>query len=188
VAVVEVSPETFNLVLYDSDQIAGIARELADRIGLRDDLRIRIEVDESTPLGRAIVASIDPVVITAESGALEEPKRPRQLSPTGAADVLGRLLFRIRDRLDPDFGDPPPDAELPISHSIAWDAYAVGRLVRLGFRHYDNRRRRQYHFRNRHGFSDASDEAFARLWDSEPLTWVDIVAISDGARAASTAA
>ena len=178
---VTVTPETFNLVTYDSGEIASIVGELMSAIGLPSDLDVRIEVDESTPLGRAMIASSDPLVITVESGALEDPKRPRNLSRTGSADVLGRLLFRVRDRRDPEFGDPPSDGDLTLPQSVAWDAYCIGRLVRLGFKHYDNRQRRLYHFRNRHGFSDAADEAFDKLWMGDDLTWSDIVSLSDGA-------
>jgi hypothetical protein len=180
---VTVTPEKFNLVSYDSGEIAAIVDELATAVGLPTDLDVRIEVDESTPLGRAMVASIEPLVITIESGGLEDPKRPRQLSRSGSADVLGRLLFRVHDRLDPSFGDPPADNELSLPQSVAWDAYCIGRLVRLGYTHYDNRQRRLYHFRNRHGFSDAADEAFDKLWTADALTWADITALSDGATA-----
>ena len=178
---VTVTPETFSLVSYDSGEIASIVSDLMAAIGLPNDLDVRIEVDESTPLGRALIASADPLVITVESGALEDPKRPRNLSRTGSADVLGRLLFRVRDRRDPEFGDPPADGDLTLPQSVAWDAYCIGRLVRLGFKHYDNRQRRLYHFRNRHGFSDAADEAFDKLWTANNMTWSDITALSDGA-------
>lgn len=178
---VTVSPEKFSLVNYDSSEIASIVDELTKAIGLPDDLDVRIEVDESTPLGRATIASTEPLVITCESGALEDPKRPRTLSRTGSADVLGRLLFRVRDRMDPAFGEPPADGQLTLPQSVAWDAYCIGRLVRLGYKHYDNRQRRLYHFRNRHGFSDAADEAFDRLWTADGLTWADITALSDSA-------
>jgi hypothetical protein len=178
---VSVIPETFSLVSYDAAEIASIIDELITAIGLPSDLDVRLEVDESTPLGRAVVQSIQPLVITVESGALEDPKRPRNLSRTGSADVLGRLMFRVRDRLDPAFGDPPADDKLTLPQSVAWDAYCVGRLVRLGFQHYDNRQRRLYHFRNRHGFSDAADDAFERLWTADGLSWSDVTALSDGA-------
>ncbi|MEY2420959.1 MAG: hypothetical protein QOI95_1026 [Acidimicrobiaceae bacterium] len=184
---VSVSPETFTLVSYDAAEIASIIDDLVAAIGLPSELDVRLEVDESTPLGRASVASIDPLVITVESGALEDPKRPRNLSRTGSADVLGRLMFRVRDRLDPAFGEPPDDDKLTLPQSVAWDAYCVGRLVRLGFTHYDNRQRRLYHFRNRHGFSDAADDAFERLWTADGLSWSDITALSEGAVGTSAA-
>jgi hypothetical protein len=180
---VAVTPETFNLVHYQADEIKRIVEELLAAIGLADGTEVRVEVDESTPLGRATVEADDPILIKVESGALEDPRHPRHLSPTGSADVLGRLLYRVRDRRDPAFGNPPADDALSLPESVAWDAYCVGRLVRLGFKHHDNRQRRLYHFRNRHGFSDAADEAFDRLWTADDLTWSDITAISGAAAA-----
>jgi hypothetical protein len=58
----------------------------------------------------------------------------------------------------------------------------VGRLSRLG--HRVQRQRRLYHFRNRHGFTDAADAAFASLWEGEDLTWADIASTSEKAVAA----
>ena len=66
----------------------------------------------------------------------------------------------------------------PWRSRVAWDVYCIGRLVRLGFKHYDNRQRWLYHFRNRHGFTDAADDAFERLWTGDDLTWADITALS----------
>jgi hypothetical protein len=183
---VSVSPEEFTLVKFDADEIKSVVEKLIPAVGLPADLDVRIEVDESTPLGRATVSSYDdPIVISVESGALEDPKRPRNVSPTGSADVLGRLLLRVHDRRNPSFGEPPPDDQLTVAQSVAWDVYCIGRLVRLGFRHYDNRQRRLYHFRNRHGFTDAADEAFEQLWTGENLTWSDIESLSEKAAAAA---
>jgi hypothetical protein len=50
------------------------------------------------------------------------------------------------------------------------------------------RQRRLYHFRNRHGFSDVADAAFARLWDASGLTWADIQAVCDETEASRSAA
>lgn len=175
---VTVTPEAFTYVQFDAARIAAVVERLLDDIGL--DGPVRVEVDEASPLGRARVVSFDPLVVTVEGGALEDPRHFRQLSDASTADILGRLLFRVRDRFDPAFGDPPPDDALALPHATAWDAYCVGRLARLGYR--SQRQRRLYHFRNRHGFTDAADTAFARLWDGEGLTWADVVAASDGAR------
>ena len=60
--------------------------------------------------------------------------------------------------------------------------------MRLGYRHYNNYQRRLYHFRNRHGFTDAADAAFQRLWEAESLTWDEIDALSQSALAAKDAA
>ena len=95
---------------------------------------------------------------------------------------MGRVLFQAGDRLDPDFGAPSFDDDLPMHHSVAWDIYAVARLARLGYR--SQRQRRLYHFRNRHGFTDVADAAFERVWTEDGLTWSDLVTISDEALAA----
>lgn len=170
-----VVPDEFRYVDFDAGRIARIADDLADAIDL--DADIRIEVDETSALGHTELLSVDPVVIATESGALENPKRLRQFSDEHAVDVLGRHLLRARDRRDPDFGDPPADAELPLAHRVAWEVHTVGRLSRRGFS--GNRQRWLYSFRNRHGFTDASDDAFERLWNSDSLTWDAISRLSD---------
>jgi hypothetical protein len=182
---VEVHPEAFSLVLFESAEIRALVEQLASEVGLPADLPIRIEVDETTPLGNARVASVDPVVLTLESGALEDAKAPRQLDPRASADVLGRLLFEVRDRLDPAFADAPSSEELTLPQASAWQTYCVGRLGRLG--HKVQRQRRLYHFRNRHGFTDVADQAFERLWLGDGLTWADIDAASEQALAARSA-
>ncbi len=182
---VEVHPEEFSLVLFESAELRALVEQLASEVGLPADLAIRIEVDETTPLGNARVASVDPVVLTLESGALEDARAPRQLDPRASADVLGRLLFEVRDRLDPAFADAPPSEELTLPQASAWQTYCVGRLGRLG--HKVQRQRRLYHFRNRHGFTDVADQAFERLWLGDSLTWADIDAASEQALAARSA-
>lgn len=168
------------MVFFDASEIRALTEKLAAQIGLPADLEITVDIDDTTPMGRALLSSTDPVVLTIESGALEDPKRPRQLNPEGAVDVIGRLLFEVRDRLDPSFGDPPPDDELTLPVSVAWQVYCVGRLGRLG--HRVQRQRRLYQFRNRHGFTDAADQAFHQLWTADGLRWDDVVATSDQAR------
>jgi hypothetical protein len=183
---VTVQPDTFTLVEFDRDELATVIERLLDATGL--DRNVVIEVDQTTPLGEAKVVAVDPEIeLHVESGALEDPKRLRKLSASGAANVLGRLLFRVRDRLDPAFGDVPDDDEMGLERSAAWDVYAVGRLVRLGFRHENDRQRRLYQFRTRHGFNDASDAAFDALWDGDGLTWADIERLSASAQAGAAA-
>jgi len=169
------------MVLFDPAEIRALVEKLAGEIGVSTDSLV-VEIDETTPLGHAEVRSIDPIVLGLESGALEDPKRPRQMDPEGSADVLGRLLFQVKDRLDPTFGDAPADADLTLPQSVAWQVHCVGRLGRLG--HRVQRQRRLYQFRNRHGFTDAADAAFEQLWTSDGLTWGEIDSISETARAA----
>jgi hypothetical protein len=179
---VRVTPESFTFVSFDAGEIAERTEKLIDEIDLPVQGEVHIEIDETTPLSRATVTSLEPITLSVESGALEDPKKPREVSAHAIVDTVGRLLLRVRDRLDPAFGDPPPDGELTLAQAAAWDAYVMGRFQRLGYK--AQRQRRLYHFRNRHGFTDAADEAFAQLWDGEGLTWAEIDAMSRDAIAA----
>ena len=176
-----VEPSTFSFVDFDATRIAAITDELAAAIGVEDDVTIR--VDESSALGHTELVSTDPLVISTESGALEDPKRIRQFSEEGATDVIGRHLLRAHDRRRDGFGDPPADEDLDVPHRVAWEVHTIGRLTRMGFA--VNRQRWLYAFRNRHGFTDAADDAFQRLWDAESMTWDDIVTVSDETAAAN---
>lgn len=177
-----VTPSTFTMVEYDADVIARIADEIADKVGLTG-VDIEIEVDETVPLGRNRLESIDPVHIWVESGAFENAKKFRHFSEPNAIEVLGRHLLRAADRRSDAFGDPADDGELSQQHRTAWDIYTVGRLVRLGYP--ANRQRWIYDFRNRHGFTDVTDRIFDELWNGTDLTWATIAALSDEAAAAN---
>jgi hypothetical protein len=185
VARVTVDPETFTLVKFESPAIQAVVEKLADDLGLDAEQEIVVEVNEESPLGATSVISLDPITIRADSGALEDPKRPRQISEDGTADALGRLLVEATDRRSEDFGAPDLEASLPLPVQVAWQVHCVGRLCALGYR--DQRPRRLYHFRNRHGFTDVADRAFERLWSPEPLTYAEILQLSDDALAAQPA-
>jgi len=181
---VTVTPDHFNLVQYDAGTIRAVTERIAATVGFGD-RDITVEVDETTPLGRSWVASDDPIVLHFESGLIEDPRRPRCLSEAGVAEAVGRHLLRLRDREDPGFAAPESADELELPYKVAWEIYAVARLCRLGQR--DQRQRWLYHFRNRCGFSDASDAAFDVLWSSDSLTWPEIAGLVDGAIAARVA-
>jgi hypothetical protein len=184
VAEVEVSPQAFANVSFEHARIQELASTLADQLGIT--VPVRISVDERTPLSKVRQTSLDPVALEIESGALEDNKRPRQFGEREAADVLGRALAKAADRLDPAFGAPALDEQLPLPHLTAWDTYCVGRLVRLGYE--PQRQRRLYAFELRHGFTDEAVVAFERIWSAESLTWAELVAISDVTRAVVDAA
>jgi hypothetical protein len=173
---VSVTPQTFNFVAYDAALIQRVAEELLASLGLDQD--VHIEVDETTPLSRTRVEIGDTISIRAESGAFEDTKRPRQQSEVATATALGRLLLRVRDRLNGGFGEAPPDDQLTLAQVAAWETYSVGRLARLGIE--VNEQRWRYNFRNRHGFTDDADEAFNRLWSSDGLSWGELESISTG--------
>jgi hypothetical protein len=171
---VTVTPQTFNFVAYDAGLIQRVTEELLSSLGLTD-RDVQIEVDETTPLSRTRVEIGDTISIRAESGAFEDTKRPRQQSEVATATSIGRVLLRVRDRLDGGFGEAPPDKDLSLAQVAAWDTYCVGRLARLGIE--VNEQRWRYNFRNRHGFTDEADQAFNRLWSSDGLTWGELEAI-----------
>lgn len=179
--VITVAPETFVLVLFDAAIIKRVASELLPQLGLALDLAIT--VDETTPISRCVATIIDEqhVAVHAESGAFEDSRRPRNLSEIATATSLGRVLMRVRDRLDGSFADAPADDGLCLAQISAWDTYSIGRLGRLGYHVHEPRWR--YNFRNRHGFSDAVDEAFDRTWTADKLTWGQLAELSHSARA-----
>ena len=69
-----------------------------------------------------------------------------------------------------------------LPQQVAWNAYAEGRNERLGLE--VQKQRWLYHFRNRHGFSDAADAVFTRLWTADGLAWADIQTACDETAAA----
>ena len=182
-AAVTITPEKFTMVLFEADRIVDLVQQVAAKVGIDGD--IAVEVDEASALGRARVKSADPIELWLQGGALEDPKSPRNLSERNVSEVFGRLLFRVKDRRDPSFGTPPGDDDLSLQQGTAWDAYCLGRLERLGYE--VSKARRQYHFRNRHGFTDVADVTFERLWNADGLKWSDIEAACGETEAARAA-
>lgn len=183
---VSVSPEEFTMVNYDAGEIRSAIEEIADKVGLPADAEVVVEIEEKTPLGRSRLTSTSPITLSIEGGAIEEPTRPRSWSRRNTDLVAGRLLLRAKDRLAGGFEDAPAEGELSVAQQAAWDAYSFGRLERLGF---DGRKPRAiYHFRNRHGFNDAADAVFERLWNADDLKWADLAAACHETAAAKATA
>ena len=113
---VEVVPEQFTLVEYDAGVIAGLAEELAAKVGIPDDVPVRIEIDEELPLPLT-GSTADVVDGRAElwfSGANFEDGRHRAtFNEQLARTELAMELFRAADRLQPGFAGAPID-ENPI--------------------------------------------------------------------------
>ncbi|MDP7068362.1 MAG: hypothetical protein QF637_12135 [Acidimicrobiales bacterium] len=175
---VSVTPESFEMVFYDAAVIGEVVAEVAERLGVEEG--ITLEIDEQSPLGRSKIVSHDPIELWVDGGAFENTQRPRQFGKARTRDTIGRLLMRILDRRSGRFDDAPADDELELSQFAAWDVHCVGRLERLGIG--GQQKRRQYQFRNRHGFTDVADAAFDQLWDSSELSWAEIERISEGCR------
>ena len=169
---VTVAPQEFHYVSYDPSRIGEIASMVADAVGFGADEEIKIEVDERTFFGRSRVLSENPLHVQFESGAFENAKKPRHLSETGTTESLGVVLHRAFDRRTPGFAEAPPDSELSLAQRVAWDAWAAGRCASHGWT--VSKPRRHYHFRARHGFSDAADATFERIWTAQALTWSEL--------------
>ncbi len=174
---VTVEPEEFRFVAFDSALIRKVGESLVTTLGI--DRPVHIRVDETTPLGRVSAEIGDTVKVTAESGSFEDSKRPRQQSEIATTINLGRILMRVGDRLHGGFAEAPADDDLALAQMAAWETYCAGRLSRLGLR--INRQRWLYNFRNRHGFTDAADNAFNQLWCADSLTWKQLESISSNA-------
>lgn len=183
-AKIAVTPDVFSLVNYDPAEISAVLKDVAERLGVANP--IRLAVDESTPLAKMSAmlldehgekitgpASSDVIIsLRVQSGALENTKHLTNFSAEGAGRSLGRMLLRARDRMRADFADTPKDEDLSLSENAAWDAYCAGRLQRTGLQ--INEQRFRYNFRNRFGFSDEVDAMFDQLWAADDLAWSEL--------------
>jgi hypothetical protein len=193
-AQVTVSPETFELIDFDAAEVAAVAASVADAVGLADDVKVQINIDEAIIMAKSSSRLESPpagaeagqstVIVEATGGAFESLRKARTFDETRCRNVLGQALLRARDRLDPAFGDPPADGDLDVHQETAWATSIEGRLHRSGVIS-GRPQRRIYHFRVRHGFNDTVDRVFDRLWNTDGLTWSDIQAASDEARGAT---
>ncbi|MFM7251747.1 MAG: hypothetical protein ACKO27_01575 [Ilumatobacteraceae bacterium] len=174
-ASITVSPSSFVNVAFDADDIRRVATSVAGLVGFR--WPVAITVDETSPLTRVRIDAGDTVELRIDSGALEDSRHQRQFGEATAAVAIGRALLRAADRLDGGFAAAPPDADLTLAHASAWSAYAYGRLARLGLA--VRQQRVRYDFRNRHGFADAVDAAFERIWSAPSMAWDELSALSD---------
>jgi hypothetical protein len=172
---VRVTPDPFTLIAYDAAEIAALIEDAAAVVGLPADVDIHLDVDEE--LFAPLVGHLSDVVdgrieMWISGGNLEDNRRPRTFSAGQAHRDFVVMLLRAKDRLSEDFRDAPPDAALTRAERSAWDVYAVGRAYRLGA---PVRRQAQlYEFRLQHGFTDVSDAAFMRLWDSPSMTFAGV--------------
>ncbi len=168
-----VVPETFELVEYEASEIQAVFDEMVSRVpGLPDGFDAQLQINEELSTARVAVQSLDPVVLALESGALENTKKPRTFGVEASQNAMGRLLFEVVDRLSDDFGAPAIDDPPDLAQRVAWDAYCFGRVSRIGVRVF--KPKHIYNFRNRHGFSDAADATFEKIWSAESLTWAQI--------------
>ncbi len=182
---VTVSPDPFHLVHYDTATIRAIVEDVAAEVEFPPGVDIELTVDEGLP--HPILGSNADVVGSPEGreqrasggarvaklwvsgGNFESRNQPRHFSEAHARAEITLLLLRAKDRLVGGFEAAPPDNEITLGERQAWDCYAWGRVARLG--HNVHHQKRLYDFRMQHGFTDAADAAFDRLWNAESMTW-----------------
>lgn len=169
---VTITPDPFTVVPYEIPVIAGIVEEAAALVGFPADVEIALEVDEDLPhplVGTASDVVDGRAVLWMSGGNLEDTHKTRAFSEPAARLELTQMVLRANDRLGDGFKDAPADVELTLAERAAWDAWTHARAGRLGLPTRQTRAR--YDFRLQHGFTDASDAAFDRLWDADTVTW-----------------
>jgi hypothetical protein len=169
---VTVTPDPFTAVPYEASVISDLIEETAALIGFPSDVAIDLEVDEDLP--HPLVYTTSDIVdgraaLWMSGGNFESTQRNRVFSVPFARRELAQVLLRANDRLSDGFASAPSDAELSLAERAAWDTWAQGRTGRLGIEVRPDRMR--YDFRLQHGFTDAADSAFDRLWDAQSLSW-----------------
>ncbi len=174
---ISVTPASFAKVLFDVVEIRDAATRAAELVpGFDDSRSFEIAVDDERITTRIRINSLEPLVLGVDSGALEDTKKPRTLSPGRTSSAVARLLAEVGDRESVDFGAPVLGEPADLSVRVAWDVHCYGRVSRLGLR--VQKAALRYNFRNRVGFSDAADAAFDRLWGPHVLTYADVVSLA----------
>jgi hypothetical protein len=169
---VHISPDAFTVVPYEVPVIAALVEEAAALVGFPADVEIDLEVDEDLPhplVGTASDIADGRARLWMSGGNLESTHRNREFNEPAARFDLTLMLLRANDRLAEGFASAPPDIELSLAERIAWDVWTHARAGRLGLPTRTDRMR--YDFRLQHGFTDAADAAFDRLWKAPTLTW-----------------
>ncbi len=146
------------------------------------DRDLQIEVDETTPIARVQSEVGDPIAGAGGERCLRgHPAAPPALTRSPSTPPWGGRSCASATACTARSTTLRPTPELTLAQVAAWDTYAVGRLARLGYPVHQPRW--IYNFRNRHGFTDHADDAFARIWEADDLSWEDLSALSDGAAA-----
>ncbi len=175
---VRVTPDPFTLVPYEVPVLVGLIEEAAALVGFPADVEIDLEVDEDLPhplVGTASDVVDGRALLWMSGGNLESTQKSRTFSEPDARRELTQMLLRTNDRLSEGFAGAPADIELTLAERAAWDVWTHGRVARLGIPIRPKKLR--YDFRLQHGFTDAADAAFDRLWEAETLTWAGLLEV-----------
>ena len=158
--VVTVAPEQFSMVLFDADAIRAWAEAPLDRLGMADRRPPASRSTRPRP-SRGCRASWATRSWCGPRAAPSRTPGGRASSPRSpSTPPSGRTLLRARDRLSGRFESAPADADLTSRRWRRGTPTRSGRLARLGYPVHQPRW--IYNFRNRHGFTDEADDAFAQ--------------------------
>ncbi len=169
---VTVAPDPFHLVNYDTATIRAIVEDVVAQIEFPPGVDVALTVDEGLPhpiLGTNADIVDGAAHLWVSGGNFESRNKSREFSDRHARAEITHMLLRAKDRLSGGFESAPPDAELTLGERQAWDCYAWGRILHMG--HNVHEQKRRYDFRMQHGFNDAADAAYERLWSAESMTW-----------------
>lgn len=178
---ITVQPTTFTKVEYDADLLARLAQAALERVpGVPGHTDVQINVMEDAATTTFRIASMEPLVLEVDGGAVEDSKDPRRVGEHESAITFTRAFLEVYDRQADWFHGPAlDDADVSKAHKMAWDVNLHGRVSSLGVRLH--KPRYIYNFRNRHGFTDRADEVFEQLWTAGETTWTRITELSDSA-------
>lgn len=178
---ISVTPSSFTMVEFRLDQIVPVVEEVRATIGQLDpgqglvDLDVALVIEEDQQTARMAITSVDPLVFALDCGALEDTRNPREFGLEMASVSLASLFIEYLDRTSEAFGAPSIGEPSDFADKIAWSVYTHARVRRAGYR--VHKPKHLYNFRNRHGFSDAADQAFEALWTAVDLTYAEILAL-----------
>lgn len=173
---ISVSPSTFTKVEFRLDQIVAVVEEVQSTIGAGtrlDGADVELVINEDQPTARMAITSLDPIVFALDSGAFEDTRVPREFGVEIGSVSLASLFLEYLDRTSDAFGAPEIGQPSDLADKIAWSVYTHARVQRAGYR--VHKPKHLYNFRNRHGFSDAADQAFEALWAGNDLTYAQIL-------------
>ena len=179
---VRIEPDTFTLVEFDRDDLTATVETLLDAIGL--DRPVVLEIDQTSPLGEARVVSIEPEIrLFCESGALENPKKLRQLSPTGRPTCSAACCSGCATASTPTSATRPPTPTSASSGRRRGTSTASVASCASGSATRTTASAACTSSAPGTASPTRPTRAFEQLWTGDGLTWADVERLSeDGPR------
>ena len=137
---ITVEPTSFTKVEFVEQEILAVAEEVRSTINATapgvdlgaQTTSLVVREDEAT--ARMEITSLDPIVFTLDSGALEDTRVPRHLGVEMASVSLASLYIEYLDRTNDSFGAPGLGEPTDLADKVAWSVYTHSRVQRAGYR------------------------------------------------------